>query len=75
MKYYSLNAVVNNEPVSINKKFETREEAMSYMFDFLNDKYIYNSEVEEEFATPENKHNITYVLTNNNRFSIARHLS
>ena len=41
MKYYSLSAVVNSEPVTIHKHFETREEAISYMFDFLNNKYIY----------------------------------
>lgn len=73
MKYYSLSAVVNSEPVTIHKHFETREEAISYMFDFLNNKYIYNSEVEEEFPLFGDKHNIEYVLNNHNRFAIARH--
>ncbi|MBP5694240.1 MAG: hypothetical protein J6X03_02145 [Bacilli bacterium] len=73
MKYYSLSAVVNSEPVTINKKFKTREEAISYMFDFLNNKYIYNAEVEEEYAISNDNHNIEYVLSNNNRFAIARH--
>ena len=73
MKYYSLNAVVNNEYVEFNKNFETRQEAIDYMFDYLNDHYIYDSEVEEEYSLSGNKHNIEYVLNNNNRFAVERH--
>jgi hypothetical protein len=73
MKYYSLNAVVNNEYVEFNKNFATRDEAIAYMFDFLNDNYVYDNEVEEEFSLNGNKHNIEYVLNNNNRFNVERH--
>ena len=73
MKYYTLDAVVNNDHVKFNKYFCTRNEAIAYMFDYLNGKYIYDSEVEEEYPLSGDKHNIEYVLTNNNRFNVQRH--
>jgi len=73
MKYYSLNAVINNEYVKFKNNFATRDEAIAYMFDYLNNNYIYDNEVEEEYALEGDKHNIEYVLNKNNRFNVERH--
>lgn len=70
--YYKVNAVINNDYYQVNKKFETRLDAINYAFKLINRKYIYNVEVEEEFPLNGDKHNVQYVLKDNVRFSVAR---
>jgi len=72
MKYYKLDAVINNKEVEFKKAFATRNEAINFMFNYLNDNYIYNSELKEEYPLMDNKHNVQYVLNNNNRFKVVR---
>ena len=71
MNYYKLSGVVNDKEINVNKNFRTRNEAMDYMFNYLNKQFVYNTDIEEEYSV-ENKHDIEYVLGNNNRFRIVR---
>ncbi|MBQ8142684.1 MAG: hypothetical protein IJ194_05980 [Bacilli bacterium] len=73
MKIYTLNAVIHDKDIKFSKVFPTRSAAINYMFDYLRkEEYIYNAEVEEEYPVNENKHDIEYVLSNNNRFVVNR---
>ncbi len=69
MRRYTLDAVIDNEFVDFKHTFKSRTEAINYMFDYLEDHYIYNSELVEEYAL-DNKHNIHYVLNNANSFNV-----
>lgn len=53
----------------INKSFKNRNEAISYMLNYYNKRFI-NAEVEKEIYL--NKHVVEYICTNNNRFTISR---
>ena len=67
---YSLKAVVNGENVKINKYFTSRNQAISYMFNYYENNYLYNMQVEEEYE--KEKHIVEYVCNYNNRFTVAR---
>ena len=69
MRIYTLDAVVDHEFVDFKKQFGSRTEAINYMFDYLEDHYIYNSQLIEEYAL-DSKHNIHYVLNNANSFNV-----
>lgn len=70
MRTYTIDdAFVKNERVEINKEFASRTEAINYMFDYYNNHYIYNVELEEEYAQGD-KHNIHYVLDSQNSFNV-----
>ena len=69
MRIYTLDAVINHEHIDFNRKFSSRTESIHYMFDYLEDNYIYNSQLEDEYAVG-NKHNIHYVLNNANSFNV-----
>ena len=70
MKFYTLNAVVKGENVKIDKIFNTRNDAINYMFKYYEDHFFYNFQVEEEVV--KSKHDIEYVYNYNNRFEVAR---
>lgn len=73
MKYYTLEAVVKNQQVKFGKKFASRDEAIDYMFNYLNNHYMYNVAVNEEIHVNGDKHNVEYVLDNNhNLFRVNR---
>ena len=67
---YSLKAVVNGQNVKINKYFKSRNEAIKYMFDYYENNYLYNMQVEEEYE--KEKHIVEYVCNYGNRFTVAR---
>ena len=70
MRVYKIeDAYVRNELVHIDKTFNSRVEAINYMFDYYNNHYIYNVELEEEYAQG-NKHNIHYVISQDNSFNV-----
>ena len=71
MKYYTLQAIINGERKTFSKKFATRQNAMDFMFDYLERAYIFDKQIEEEY-TVGNKHNVAYVCDNNTRFMICR---
>lgn len=72
MKKYILVAVVDGKNVSFDKKFKSRDDAIDYMFKYYTDHFMYNIQVEEEFAKGDDQHNVEYVCNNYNRFRIAR---
>lgn len=67
---YSLKAVVNGNNIKINKYFTSRNQAISYMFNYYENNYLYNMQVEEEYE--KEKHIVEYVCDYNNRFTVAR---
>ena len=71
IKYYKVNnAVMRGDNITkINKSFKNRNEAISYMLNYYNKRFI-NAEVEEEIYL--NKHVVEYICTNNNRFIVSR---
>ena len=72
MRVYKIkDAYIRNQHVDINKTFASRVEAINYMFDYYNNHYIYNVELEEEYAQ-NNKHDIHYVISQDNSFNVCR---
>lgn len=71
IKFYKVNnAVMRGDNITkINKSFKNRNEAISYMLNYYNKRFI-NAEVEKEIYL--NKHVVEYICTNNNRFTISR---
>ena len=67
---YSLKAVVNGNNIKINKYFTSRNQAISYMFNYYENNYLYNMQVEEEYE--KEKHIVEYVCNYGNRFTVAR---
>ena len=73
MKYYTLETINNGHAVVVNKKFNTRDQAIDYAFAYFENKYCNeNLQVSDEFKIDENKHNIEYVLDYSNRFRVNR---
>ena len=72
MKFYTLNAVVRGKNVKIDKIFNTREDAINYMFKYYNRHFLYGLEVNEEYSIDGNKHNVEYVCNDYDRFRINR---
>lgn len=66
MKYYYKLKINKNSFLSICRKFKSRNAALNYMFK----KLPSNSEL--DYETVISKHNIEYVCTDHNRFSIER---
>ena len=73
MNYYTLNAIVNGKNVKLKRScFETRDQAIEYMFDYYEKHYMFGLEVVDEHLVGENKHEIEYVCNFHNRFTITR---
>ena len=72
MKYYTLQAIINGDRKTFSKKFASRQNAIDFMFDYLERAYIFDKQIEDEFAIRGNKHNIEYVCDYGTRFRIAR---
>ena len=76
MKYYTLSAVVNGSNVRLKRNaFATRDEAISYMFKYYEDHYLYSLQVHDEHVVGDNKHSIEYVCNFHNRFTVTRQLT
>ncbi len=71
MKYYTLEATVNRKSIKFDKKFNSRKDAIDYMFKYLEKNYIYNFNINESYNV-SNKHEVEYVSDFNNRFLINR---
>lgn len=73
MKYYELKAVVNGNDVKLKKSlFQSRDEAINYMFNYYKNHYLFNLNVEDEYQLNNNKHSVEYVCNFYNRFTITR---
>ena len=72
MSVYNIkDAYIRNEHVDIKKVFASRDEAINYMFDYYNNHYIYNVELEDEYPQ-SNKHDIHYVINQYSSFNVTR---
>ena len=71
MKNYTLEAIIKGQTIKFDKKFNSRSSALDYAFNYCNKHYLYNLEIEEEFAL-DNKHMVEYVLNSNDRFVVER---
>ena len=69
--YKIKDAYVRNEHVDIKKVFASRDDAINYMFDYYNNHYIYNVELEDEYPQ-SNKHDIHYVIDQYDSFNVTR---
>ena len=69
MRIYTLDAIINDEYIVFNRKFKSRTAAIDYVFNYLEKHYVFNAQLEEEYAL-DNKHNIHYVLNNANSFNV-----
>lgn len=73
MKYYTLETINNGHSVKINKKFNSRTEAINYAFAYF-ERRFYNGDlqVEDVYDIADDKHNVEYVLNYSNRFRVNR---
>ena len=69
---YSLKAVIKNDYVVFKKQYNSRTEALDAAFSYLDKQYIFDVSVLEEFTHNGNKHDIEYVLSNQDRFIVTR---
>ena len=73
MKYYVLETINNGATVKVNKKFKSRDKAISYAFAYFERRNLTDQlQVEDEYAIDNNKHNVEYVLDYYTRFRINR---
>lgn len=72
MNKYTLEAVVEGENVKFNRTFNSRDEAIDYIFRYYDNHLLVNLEINEEYFINGNKHDIAYVSDYYNRFRIAR---
>lgn len=72
MKFYTLNAVIKGKPKKFEKLFNSRDEAIDYMFKYYDDHFIYGLEVQEEVSIDDDKHNVEYICDDYDRFRINR---
>ncbi len=72
MKKYILTAIIDGRTISFHHKFNSRNDALNYIFAYY-DRHNYKAiQVDEEFYINNNKHNIEYVCDYTNRFRINR---
>ena len=72
MKNYTLETIINGKDIKFDRKFNSRNAAISFALDYLNKHYIYNTEIEEEILLNDNKHNVEYVCNDTIRIVVAR---
>ena len=75
MKYYTLQAIINGERKTFSKTFTSRQKAIDFMFDYLERAYIFDKQIEEEYAVGNDKHNVEYVCDYSTRFIINRSIA
>ena len=69
---YLLEAVVDGKFIRFNRTFNSRDEAINYIFRYYDNHFLVNLRVNEEYAIAGNKHDVAYVYDYYNRFRIAR---
>ena len=72
MNKYKLEAVVNGEFMKVDHLFNTRDEAIDWIFHYYDKHLMFSLNVNEEYFIDGNKHDIAYVYDYYNRFRIAR---
>lgn len=71
-KHYVLEAVIEGRRINFNKEFDSRNDAMSYVFKYFASHGHEFMTINDEYYINNNKHNIEYVSDYENRFRIAR---
>ncbi len=69
---YTLEAIINGKVKKFGKKFSSRQNAINFMFDYLENAYLFNKQVNDEYILEGNKHKVEYVLDYYNRFIVTR---
>ena len=69
-KGYTLAAVVNGDCKYFNKIFKSRQAAINYVYKYFESICFYNTQVEEEIY--KSKHDVEYVMSDDNRFIVNR---
>ena len=73
MKKYTLEAVVEGKFIKFHRTFNSRDDAINYIFAYYSRHCLVDLKVNEEYFVDENnKHDIAYVYDYHNRFRIAR---
>ena len=72
MKKYVLEAVIDGELVRFNRKFNSRSDAMNYIFHYYIRHNLCDIKVNDEFYVDDNIHDIEYVYDYENRFRVTR---
>ena len=72
MKKYVLEAVIDGEFITFDIEFDSRDEAIDYIFKYFDRHDLESFKITDEYYIAENKHDIEYVSDYNNRFRIAR---
>ena len=72
MNKYTLEAIVGGELIRFNRKFNSRAEALNYIFNYYDRHEAIELRINDEYFVNENKHDIAYFYDYENRFRIAR---
>ena len=72
MNKYILEAIIDGKLTKFNRKFESRDAAINYIFRYYSRHYLFNLEVNDEYYVDDNKHDVAYVYDYYNRFRITR---
>lgn len=71
-KKYSLEAVVEGRYKRFRKKFNSRNSAINFIFNYYDRHQLFDLKINEEYFVNENKHDIAYIYDYDNRFRISR---
>jgi len=72
MNKYTLEAVVEGRLIQFRQKFNSRNAAVNYIFNYYNRHNLIDLRINDEYFINNNKHDIAYVYDYDNRFRIAR---
>jgi hypothetical protein len=75
MKRYVLTAIVDGRTVISNLAFQSRSQAIDYIFNYYTKNNYKSIHVEDEYYIDGDIHNIEYVCDYDNRFRIARSIA
>ena len=71
---YTLEAIINGKTTKFNRKFASRQNAIDFMFDYLESAYIFDKQINDEYIVEDNKHKVEYVCDYYTRFIVTREL-
>ena len=69
---YTLEAIINGKTTKFDRKFASRQNAIDFMFDYLDRAYIFDKQINDEYIVEDNKHKVEYVCDDYTRFYINR---
>ena len=72
MRKYILEAVIDGEIKTFNKEFNSRNQAVRYIFNYYNQHGLSELQINDEYSLNNNEHDREYVSDYDNRFRITR---